>query len=206
MRRRSSLCAVGLSVAVIATVAGAFAPAAMASGNFTCRASAVRVASLFLNSEPVVANKANNPCTNDFATAVSTTGLVTANVPLAQTGVTPTAAASIASVASVAPVLGIVGVGAVNSAASVRCAGSPHPAPVFAGKSSVAALTIGGQPVVIGDQPVTIPLGIVNVYINEQVVTPNRIIQRGVRISSPLLGLDVVLAESIADVSGTPCG
>lgn len=63
---------------------------------------------------------------------------------------------------------------------------------------------ITGQP----NQTIRIPTtdgSILTIVINEQVRTSDRITVRALRVGSPLLNTNVVVAESIADVQGHPC-
>lgn len=199
------------SLALLAAVLGVFTPAAAAQATgFTCRASALRVTSPAVTLEPVVANAANNPCADDFASggAVLAPG-VSAFGLTAQTDAQPGGATSTASVGSVAIFLAGFPITAevLQSNASVTCtAGVPfHPGrPAFSGSSRVASLRIGGTVIPVTGQPnqtVPLPLGLGTVVINEQIQQPGRITVRALRVSSPLLMTEVVVAESIADVS-----
>jgi hypothetical protein len=221
--RPRSIC---LTLAMIAAVAvGLVGPAAAAADSFTCRASALRVTSPLVNSEPVVANKKNSPCadeTSQLANA-SVPNLATAGVLNAETDNGTSGATSKASVANAGITLGgrVITATVLESSAAVSCVGGTpsvpfHPGtpgtPVFSGASSIATLSISGQdPIVVTGQPnqtITIPMNgsLLTVVINEQIQQSDRITVRALRVTSPLLGTNVVVAESIADVSGHhPC-
>lgn len=149
-----------LAFALMAALAGALvAPvAAQAADNFTCRASGLRVSSLLLNSEPVVANRRNSPCADETAQAASATvpGLVTAGVLNAETDNRVDGATSKASVATVSITLGgrVITATVLESNAAVTCTGGTpsipfHPGtpgtPVFSGSSSIATLNVSGM-------------------------------------------------------------
>lgn len=203
------------SLALLAAVVTVFTPAAVAQADgFTCRASALRVTSPAVNSEPVVANAANNPCADASAGLANVAGPgFAASALTAQTDAQPSGATSTASVARVQLALsGIPTITAevLRSNAAVTCThGVPfHPGrPAFSGSSSIAALTFGGVAIVVTGTPnQTIGFPGVTIVINEQIQQPDRITVRALRVSSTALSTDVIVAESIADVSGNhPC-
>lgn len=72
------------------------------------------------------------------------------------------------------------------------------------GMSRIATLTINGQKILdVTDQPVLIPLGVLGIYINQQIKAGGNINQRAVFIDLPGTALDITLGESIA---GVQCG
>lgn len=185
--------------------------------NFTCRASALRVNALggLLFAEPVVANRANDPCRDEKASALTANvpGLVRAGVLNAKTDNERFRAMSKASVADVTITLGNTTIRAtvLSSRAAVTCRfGSPNPE--FSGSSSLATLSVDGRRKTVGGQSQTIRIpttnGVLIIAINEQVRERKRITQRALRVTLlPKTGLatTVVVAESIADVKGNPC-
>lgn len=69
------------------------------------------------------------------------------------------------------------------------------------GTSVIGGLVLNGGVLVIGDQPVSIPLpGLGGLYLNQRVVEGNTIIQRAVFLDLPGTALDVAIAESKAGV------
>lgn len=218
--RPRSIC---LTLALVAAIAvGLVGPAAAEADNFTCRASALRVTSPLVNSEPVVANRNNDPCADETAQGIGATvpGLVSAGVLNAQTDNRTNGATSKASVANATITLGdrVITATVLQSDAAVTCVGGTpsipfHPGtpgtPAFSGSSSIATLSISGQdPIVITGQPnqtIAIPQAdgsLLTIVINEQIRESDRITVRALRVSSPTLMTEVVVAESIADVSG----
>ena len=71
------------------------------------------------------------------------------------------------------------------------------------GASHIASLTLNGKKITVGDQPVTIPLVVGNLYLNQQVRSGNTIIQRAVYLDLPGTLLDIAIAEATA---GATCG
>ncbi|CAN5199941.1 hypothetical protein BH09ACT13_BH09ACT13_10350 [soil metagenome] len=182
---------------------------------FTCRASALRVTSPLVNSEPVVANSANNPCVSESAQAANATvlGLATANVLNAQTSTESSGAMSNASVADVTITLGgnTIAATLLQSSALVKCTpGAPfHPGrPAFSSASKIATLSVNGVSLAVTGKPnqtITLPGGVLTIVISERIKQSDRITERALRVSSGPLMTNVVVAESIADVSGNPC-
>lgn len=213
MRRAIASCL--CLAALVAVMASAVAVAGgdkkdepTADGHFTCRASALRVTSPLVNSEPIVANRENDPCMDDFDQLLNVTigDTARADVASAQTDNEPGGATSSASTANASVNVGDTTVTAdvLESQASVTCeAGQP----VFAGSSRIVTLVINGQPVTIEAPPNTVidasPL--VKVVINEQIQTADRLTVRAIRVTSEVLATEVVVAESIVDVHGNPC-
>ena len=187
--------------------------------NFTCRASALRVSALngVLFSEPVVANRANNPCRDEKASALTANvpGFAQAGALNAETDNEARGATSKASVANVTLTLGgrTINATVLSSQAAVTCSGGFHPGPQFSGSSSLATLTVDGKSYTVGDQSQTIQIpqndgSVLTIAINEQVREQNRITQRALRVTlapGTPLATEVVVAESIANVRGNPC-
>jgi hypothetical protein len=73
------------------------------------------------------------------------------------------------------------------------------------GLSHIGRLTINGQTLVAGDQPLTItlPLGLGAIYVNQEVKTGNTIVRRALFVDLPGTFLDVVVAQSSAGISCT---
>jgi hypothetical protein len=183
---------------------------AAAGDTFSCRASALRVSTL-INLEPFVANAQQTPCATASSGLIPPTnvGPVTVSVLTANTS-TATGAGAASSVATVrislAPValLGITVIDAqiLSTTAGASCANGY---PVFNSSSTIAKLTINGSQVLNLNQPGTIGLLIGTVYLNENVVSATSVTRRALRVSVPLLNLNVVVAESTAGVTGNPC-
>ncbi|MDQ4029680.1 MAG: hypothetical protein M3168_01425 [Actinomycetota bacterium] len=197
-------------VVATALVAVLTAPAAaQGADNFTCRASALRVETPFLFSEPIVANKANDPCASDSDNLATLTlgSLLTAEVLNADTTARSDGASSAASVAEVRIALGrlVITATVLQSNAAARCSAGGV---AFSGSSSITRLTIGGTAITVGTQPnrtIMLPDGLGTIVINQQIKTSNRITVRALRVESPLLSTFVTVSEAIADVSGHPC-
>ena len=182
---------------------------------FSCRASALRVNALggLVFSEPVVANKANDPCADDSASAVtaSVPNLAQASVLSASTDSQANGSSSQASVANLVVTLGgtSIAASALSSQAAASC-GAFHPQ--FSSSSNIATLAIGGKSYVVGSDPLTINVptsgGLLSVVANERIQTSDQVTRRALRVSLLSftgLGTTVVAGESIADVNGNPC-
>lgn len=212
MRRRSVLYSLGLLILVAALAPSAWAqvfhPPHEEEGTFTCRASALRVTSPLVNSEPVVANRANDPCEDEAATALTATvpGAADASVLNAETNQEHGARSS-ASVADVTVTVGdaVITATVLESQAAATC--GPRGPMFWSGSSSIAKLTIDGEEVDISGEPNqsidASPL--VKVVVNEQQQTEDTFTVRALRVTSEALETDVVVAESIVDWRGDPC-
>lgn len=224
MKRRSVPCCVALAALVATAFATPAAATGSGTGTFSCQASAVRVAALGIKLEPFVANKPDVPCADDAKGLINPTdvlGLVRLSVLSARTFKDPEGIPGTYAETEVAdgklPIPGTTGpleallpglpaihAEVLNTKAGAYCAGDR---PAFYSDSKVVNLTIGDQLIAIPDnKPYELDLVIAKVYINELVATPNSVTRRALRISSPLLALDVVLAESKANAEGNPCG
>lgn len=213
LRRLLSACAAFATTAALAyppAAAAAAGPAAQQADTFSCRASGLRVSSLLINSEPIVSNKAGNPCADDtdslakvtIATLVKS-GIVDTSTD-ADPGGTP-GAQSDAEVNNTTINLGgaVIKAQVLTSTASAACGTDGA---VLTGSSKVVGLTINGEQINVVDQPVTIPANpLVVVAINEQTKTADKVTQRALHVHSQLLGVDIAIAEAIADVHGNPC-
>lgn len=181
-------------------------------GVFSCTGTALRV----LGITAAVANPANLPCVDDSKTVLSASlnaGLINVKTGVlnATTDQTPNdlsapatngdKAVSTAKVDSTTiSTLGLkVELGVIQSQASVTCVAG---APSYAGSSNVASLKINGLPVTVGSAPLTIPLVIGALKLNSTQVSNGQVVQRAVAVET-ILG-DIVIAESKADVHGTP--
>lgn len=194
----------------IMAVAVAGEASAQAAGNFTCRASALR-AELPTGTtllEPVASNRPNDPCVSDSDGLLSLNanvlgiGIRTAALQ-SSTSATPTGATSKASVldARISQLLGTsVRITVARSEASVSCVNG---SPAFSSSSEVVGLTVNGAPVVVTGAPNQSVLGGL-LILNQRIVTADRITRRAAVVTLGGL-LRVVVAESIADVSGNPC-
>ncbi|MDQ6526272.1 hypothetical protein RB608_21815 [Nocardioides sp. LHD-245] len=72
-----------------------------------------------------------------------------------------------------------------------------------AGSSHLATLTLNGKTIAVGDKPLTIPLVVGSLSINQQVRTGNTVTQRAVFLDLPGNLLDIAIGESTA---GVVCG
>jgi hypothetical protein len=180
-------------------------------GQFSCRASAIRVSGLILigTIEPFVANAPVIPCKaeNDSLLSPVTVGPVSAAAVEAVTAVIPGFGAG-----SFARVVGAnVGVGpgifaeVLRANASVTCSGG---SPVLGSESQVTRLIIGSAVVAVppGHFHITIP-GVGTLHLNETITGPNSVVRRALWLATPSALLpDVVIAEAHADYTGNPCG
>lgn len=75
---------------------------------------------------------------------------------------------------------------------------------VSSGSSRIARLSINGAaPIPVGDQALTLPLGIGTLYLNQRAVSGTTITMRTLFLDLPGTALDVILGESVA---GAVCG
>ncbi|MGH4025348.1 MAG: Calx-beta domain-containing protein [Pseudonocardiaceae bacterium] len=187
------------------------------NGVFSCRASALNLAGI----EPSVANPDTEPCkddTNSVAQVNLNAGVlkVSATALPAKTSQTPddltsaspaagdnaTADSKVLKSTIKAPGLTIK-VGVINANAVARCVpGGSGLVPEFVGSSSIASLEINGDAVVVGNEPLTIPLAIGTLRLNNTETTATSVTQRAVVLDTP--HTDVVISEAHADVAGTP--
>ncbi|MEO3930831.1 Calx-beta domain-containing protein [Micromonosporaceae bacterium B7E4] len=184
-------------------------------GVFSCTATALRVDTL----TAARANPADVPCVDDAQTVAQAelgAGIVSVRTSVlnASTDQAPddlnsapkpgdgaTAAASVDSTRITAGLV-TVELGAIHSTAAVSCAGSPAGlTPGFTGSSAVTSLRINGVPVTVGSAPLTVPLVIGSLKLNETVTTGTSVTQRAVVLDTPLV--DVVIGEAKANVEGT---
>jgi hypothetical protein len=201
-------------------------------GSFSCRASAARLrTSSPLPSalvEPVVANDPDVPCRDDSAELPSSTtlGPLSAQAMRATTknGTQGSASASVtgatldlmgASTITLPivnlpvnlPALGLLTVKAesLSAEAAYTCQGTT---PVASSSSKVGRITVNGIPIELpsGGAPVDVNLGnLATLHLNQTVVEPGKVTRRAFFLESALLGIHVVLAEAVADVTGNPC-
>jgi len=161
-----------------------------------------------------VANAPTNPC------ATQTSSLLDVNeviggvnlLPILNNTVTATAvqahaikgvgsAAADETVASAGvriPSLALtIAVTGVHTDASSKLTSCSAPAQL-SGSSTIASLKINGLNITVGDQPLTIPLVVGNLYLNQKVVSGNTITRRALFLDLPGTALDVVIGESTA--------
>jgi len=172
--------------------------------------------------EPFVANRPDVPCRTENGGLIDPTdllGLTRLSVLSAQTFADPEGIPGTFSESEVLdlklPIPGTTGplggllpaihAEALNTKAEVTCADHQ---PLFNSESKVVNLEIGGNVIAVpqNGEPFKIDLGIATIYVNERITTPTSVTRRALRISSPLLGLDVVVAETSANAEGNPCG
>ncbi|MGQ0618478.1 MAG: DUF642 domain-containing protein [Panacagrimonas sp.] len=66
------------------------------------------------------------------------------------------------------------------------------------GKSKIASLKVNGLTVVVGSAPLSVPLLVGGLYLNQTVITGNTVTQRALFLDLPGTLLDVVLGETVA--------
>ena len=176
--------------------------------NGVCRGTALSLLGLRLGN----ANGPTTPCATDHDRELNLTVWITPAIPLlgvagnvVQTGVltgdTQTGAGSAAAQAEVASVkISILGqtieaTGLKSSASSTltRC-GSPA---TLGGLSSIASLKINNKPVLNLDQPITVPLLIGSLGLNQRVVSGNTITESALHLNVAGL-VDLALGQSVA--------
>jgi len=187
-------------------------------GTFSCQATAVKIAGL----KVAQANPADIPCTDDAEAVLQSTlnvGILKVQTSLlaAETNQTPNdlssappavgdsgnAKAVIESTKIIAPLL-VIELGVIKSSASATCVKEPEGLKAkLAGASSIASLKINGIVIPVGNAPLTIPLVIGSLQLNSTQVSGGALVQRAVFLDTLLT--DVVLAESKANVEGSPC-
>lgn len=179
-------------------------------GEFSCRASAIRVSGLILvgTLEPFVANDQVVPCESDNDSLLSPgigVGPVSAAAVEAITAAGPNGVGAFARVVGASVGIG-PGIGAevLRANASVTCVNGN---PVLGSDSKVARLIIGNStPVDIkAHQHIVIPL-VGTLHLNHTSTTPNSVTRRALWLATPSAALpDVVIAEAHADYTGNPC-
>jgi Ca2+-binding RTX toxin-like protein len=219
----------GLIAAAVALAVVSIAPAAASADNsFTCRGSAARITLGGTNNaaEPVVANRANDPCVGDAAGVPEVQALgsqlqqATTRNAYAKTSLTRlkpnpadrsgTAEAGVDHTDALANPAGgwAVTADGVNSSASAYCAGSKTE---FETQSKVAQVVLGGQPIDL-DGPLLQKIAdgindsdlsqLVKVKVNApQVIDGNTVTRRALEIELAPGGnavADIVIGESQA--------
>jgi hypothetical protein len=221
------------AVAIVTLAVLAFAPVAGAHPNHpnaatpsltetsTCRASVVRVTAPILGTiEPtVVQNTAGQSCQNQSATLIgplAIPGVLLLSVGTASSNVSGTvnhpnpASALVVDLRLGVPLLPAISVALLGSTSSaLECTGpfgSPTSRPRLTSGGAVGALSIGGAPPApILSDPVDINLIVAQLSLNRIVQTPQQITRQALRLSVPLLGIEVVIAETKAGWVGNPC-
>ncbi|MPZ24705.1 MAG: hypothetical protein GEU28_14530 [Dehalococcoidia bacterium] len=185
-------------------------------GSFSCRASALRV----LAREPIVANEPDTPCVDEAKSLVDVkvvSGLLSALADVADASTdqtpddlqkTPPAAgdnavahADLANV-SLAAGLNLIEIQAVAADAKAECVATGDEPPVLSG-SSIVTLSINGKPLLTVSEPITIPLLVASLHLNQTVTEPGRITQRALVLET-LLG-SIVIGEATVNFEGNPC-
>ena len=92
---------------------------------------------------------------------------------------------------------------ALYSQASATLSGGVCGGEITTGESSIAALKINGKNIVVGTAPLTIKLGIVNIYVNQTVRVGNTITQRALYVDVLHGSTFITVGESEA---GVACG
>ena len=216
--RGGALTAAGTLLFLCLTGSAAAAPRA-GGADFSCRASAIRVATklpVALTLEPFVANAADAPCVPEAAGLLDPTavGPVTVDVVSATTTMTPanlasappangdnaTARASVTNPVIALPGLAI-SAAVLTATASYTCQNGQ---PVPGGVPVVTNLVVNGVSVAVPPGPFSVPLGpLGSLELNQTVQEPNRITTRAFNLTTP--AVDIVIAEATADLSGNPC-
>ncbi|WP_370946506.1 Calx-beta domain-containing protein [Amycolatopsis sp. cg5] len=185
------------------------------NGTFSCTATAANVIGI----KAAQANPANLPCADDSATVLDATlnaGVIkvqtkalTASTDLTPDDQSTAPAAGDRAVAkakidkTVISTLGLtIELGVIQSQASATCTAGPGGlAPALAGSSNIASLKINGESITVGSAPLTIPLVIGSLKLNNTTVSNGVVKQQAVALETVLAS--IVLAESQADVHGT---
>ncbi|MGH2919017.1 MAG: choice-of-anchor P family protein [Solirubrobacteraceae bacterium] len=195
----------------MAIVSGVLAsPAAAETGTFSCRASAARV-TVLVNLEPFVANPQDKPCADDAKGLLTPTtiGPVTAAALNAKTDANPggqpgaRADSEVLGARISATIIPLIRADVLRTSASVKCVDGQ---PSFSSSSEVVNLRVGSLVIAVppNGAPFTVNIPLVGkIYGNEKVTSANRVTRRALRLDTLLL--DVVLAESTANIEGTPC-
>jgi len=197
------LIAVGASVP-----AGVRAVAEPVPAQFSCRAMVLGAAA----TQSVVANSADSPCMDGQASASDLpAGLVVLHGGVASThqpsasgtsalkeGDRATATVNVGGVDIPALGLSIEG---IRAEASTTC---KEGQPVLAGTSTVGEVRVAGTPVRLLEGPLTVPLGVATLHLNETIHDGGRIIQRAVWLQSPQG--DVIIGEATTGATGPVCG
>ncbi|ONI90766.1 hypothetical protein ALI22I_11335 [Saccharothrix sp. ALI-22-I] len=184
------------------------------TGVFSCQATALNLAGIVV----ARANPPDVPCVDDYANVANvnlSAGIlgVRANALTARTEQTPDdllalppapgdGAVSTARIeyTRISSLLVNIEVGVIQASASVTCDANLNP--VFAGSSQIASLRINGVAVTVGSAPLTIPLLIGSLQLNNTTTTPTNVVQRAFALDTALT--DVVLGEAKANVEALP--
>jgi hypothetical protein len=199
----------------------AVADAQTRQGDFSCRASALRVGPP-VNSEPTVANS-SGPCEDELSQLADVTaGPAAATALKAETKMTPDnpqtvpPAAGDNGVADALVATADIDVGpgisaeVLRATAQVVC-GPFHP--TLESFSSVAVLKLGGMTVPVTQQQ-AIPLLVGFLRVNWTVNEPGKVTRRalwvdlapsGTMTTGDPAGPDIIVSEAIADFEGNPC-
>jgi hypothetical protein len=193
------------------------------AGNFSCRASALRIENNALLTalgqpvlEPVVANENDNPCNPENETLVDTgntltgpPGTLRAQALEAETTETDDGATASSSVARVRITntagVELISARLVGSSATATCDAQGNPQ--LEGESSIVALNLNGQRIVVPDEEVAIPVpGVGTLFLNYQEEKDGVLTQRAIFLDTNTPLGDVIVAESVVDVhGGNPC-
>jgi PKD repeat protein len=180
-------------------------------GTFSCSATAARVLGLAVAS----ANPADSPCRADSA-QLAGIGLApvsihllrasTLQTPADLAGTDPSAtdqASADTTIADATINLGLttIKVTGLVSHAQVACDGAGHA--VFTGSSQLGTLTINGVARPVGTAPLDLDLLVGSLHLNSTVRSGSQLVQRALWLHTAVG--DVVLGETRADTSGTPC-
>lgn len=171
-----------------------------------CRGTPIMVLGLY----PATANLAEIPCKSESRSVLriyqgnlmNATASVTGSIVNGDSVATPRSAhgrADIAEAKVAVPGITLLAKGVHSEAHSeIRSSCSDF---AVAGSSRLATLVVNGQTHVVGDQPMTIPLVVGNIYINQQIVSGSTITQRAIYVDLPGTLLDVAVGESRAGMA-----
>lgn len=170
-----------------------------------CRGTALRLLGL----DAATANPAEAPCETDAATVLEvheTLGLLNTVDVSALEGDTQdgqgTADAQAGVDSAAVSIVGVVNLATteVYAEASASLEGTCESA-TLSGDSMIASLTLNGQKIDVGSQPLTIPLVVGALHLNHTEVSGNTVTQRALFLDLPGQTLDVVIAEAKAGIA-----
>jgi Bacterial Ig-like domain (group 1) len=186
------------------------------AGTFSCVATGANL----LGTTFAVANPLNSPCATHQASVVKIGTVLKIKVAAIKSntfkkyGKLPKAGDSAIATSKVAKAMvGLISgkpikIGVATSTATDKCVAKGGKLSLKqTGKSTVAYIMINGKKTVVGNKPMTIPVGpLATIYLNRQIKSGNTLTQRAVEID--LLGStpSVILAQSAVDFTGNPCG
>ena len=213
-------------VAIAAMTMVAFSPLASTAGahgateQSTCRGSVLRLTALNIPLlEPVVVQNApGQDCTKQSKSLIGPIdlGIIQVAVGNASTKIQGTAhhpntLTEVANLKVNVPFLLDLGASVIRSQVNAgKCSNgiAPGSRPNLTSSGLVAEVFINGQPIEVGSGPVHVDvlnLGLVFIDFNQVQKSLFSVTRRAIRVQVPLLGIDLVVAESQAGYVGHPC-